>query len=196
MNAHSSEGRLVRAFVAVPLPQEVRERALAVQERLRTGGVKWVEPQNLHITLRFLGYAEPSRLDAVAASLAAILRAERAFRVVLSGVDAFPNRRRPQTIWIGVGEGARELDALAAIVERVARDTGFEAERRPFRAHLTLGRVKAERPPEELVRALEREPLHAEIGTMAAQEVVLMRSDLRRDGPIYTPLATFLLCGE
>jgi len=101
--------------------------------------------------------------------------------------------RRPQAIWVGVSEGSREMEQLARAVQQATATQGFAAEERPFRAHLTLGRVKAQRAPVELVEALEAEPAGAVVGRMCAAEVVLMRSELRRSGPTYTPLATFPL---
>ncbi len=192
-----NEGRLVRAFVAVTLPPERRARAAAIQERLRgPAGIKWVDPDTFHFTLRFLGPTEPTVLDALSQSLQALAAGQPRFSIALAGVGAFPSVRRPQAIWIGVTQGAAELQRLADQVEEAAVRLGFEAERRPFRPHLTIGRVKAERAPAELVRALEAEPADECVGTVTVDEVVLMRSDLRPGGPIYTPLAVFPLRDE
>ena len=156
----------VRAFVAVPIPADTRARVAAVQQRLRADGVKWVEPTNYHFTLRFLGNTAAPTLAALRAALSEALAECQAFPLTLRGVGAFPNRQRPRTIWIGVGEGRQELEALAATVERVVVAVGCAPEPRPFRPHLTLGRVKAERPLPELTRALEREPADQEVERM------------------------------
>jgi len=169
-----------------------RARAAAVQQRLRgPDGVKWVEPQNFHFTLRFLGYTQPDALQRLVPALSAAVAAHEAFSLTLAGVGAFPNARRPQTIWVGVSEGARPLESLAGSVERAVVAQGFSPEERPFRAHLTLGRVKAPRPPVELARALEAMPEGEEVARIQVGEVVLMRSDLRPSGPIYTPMEVF-----
>lgn len=189
--AHSRD---VRSFIAVLVPPNLRAGTASVQSRLRGApGVKWVEPENFHFTLRFLGNVAPGRLQVMQAGLAAALAEEKAFDITLAGVGAFPSVRRPQTIWVGVTAGASTLEALAAAVEKAAVAQGFPPERRPFRAHLTLGRVKAERPPAELVRTLEAEPAGEVVGSMQVAEVSLMRSELYRAGPTYTRLAAFAL---
>jgi len=188
------EGEAVRAFVAVPLPPELGAGAAAVQERLRVcTGVKWVARENLHFTLRFLGNASPQALDLLARSLRDALADRAAFPITLGGVGAFPAVRRPQAIWIAVAEGSGDLEDLARRVESAAVAAGFPADERPFRAHLTVGRVKARPAPRELVRSLEAEPAGVPVGRMQVEEVVLMRSELRRTGPIYTPMASFPL---
>ena len=125
-------------------------------------------------------------------SLPDALADQTAFSLTLSGVGAFPSPRRPRAIWLGVTEGAQALTALAERAEQAAVALGFAPEKRPFQAHLTLGRVKAPTAPPELVRALEGAH-DAVVGQMRVGEVVLMQSELRRTGPIYTPVAVFRL---
>ncbi|HEX2998984.1 MAG TPA: RNA 2',3'-cyclic phosphodiesterase [Armatimonadota bacterium] len=184
----------IRSFIAVPIPESTRERVAAVQARLRgPAGVKWVEPDLFHFTLRFLGSISAATVADMETALFAALADQQAFPITLAGVGAFPQIRRPQTIWVGVTEGAYELEALATGVETAVEQLGFPPEARPFRAHLTLGRVKAPRPPQELVAALQAETPGALIDRMLVDRVLLMRSDLGRTGPRYTPLAEFPL---
>jgi 2'-5' RNA ligase len=188
------EEQKIRAFVAVPIPPETQARVAAIQERLRSSAaVKWVEPLNLHFTLRFLGYTTQAALNEMEQDLRTALATEGVFSLTLSGVGAFPSLRRPHTLWIGVSEGGRELEGLARIAESAAIAHGFSPEERPFRAHLTLGRVKARQAPPELVQALEAEPPGAVVDRIGVEEVVLMRSVLHRSGPTYTPIARFPL---
>ncbi|MBI3947801.1 MAG: RNA 2',3'-cyclic phosphodiesterase [Armatimonadetes bacterium] len=183
----------VRAFVAVTLPAIRRDAIAAIQRRLMGApGVKWVEPENFHFTLRFLGQIRRAAVESLCGRLRAGLAGRPAFSLCLSGVGAFPSTQRPRTVWLGVSQGARHLEALAAVVEAAVVAEGFPPEERPFRAHLTLGRVKVSPPPADLARALAAEAA-AQVGEMAVGEVVLVRSELHPSGPVYTPLAVFPL---
>lgn len=184
---------MIRAFIAVPLSVEQRDAVAALQRRL-TGarGVKWVEPENFHFTLRFLGQVESTVLEHLRNRLQEGFARCPAFPIYLAGVGAFPSRRRPRTVWLGVTKGADELTALAQVANAATVAVGLPPEDRPFQAHLTLGRVKASPPSKELVQALENEAA-TEVGEMWVREVLLMRSDLRPTGPIYTALASFPL---
>lgn len=192
----SGEGA-IRAFVAVPLPEEARSCVEGVQRRLRGfAGVKWVEPENFHVTLRFLGNSPPELVQRLAQTLLRTLSDQKAFSLTLAGVGAFPSARRPQAIWVGVSEGKSRLEELARITEESAVASGFAPEERPFRAHLTIGRVKASPAPSGLSAAIMAEAEGAEIATITVENVVLMQSELRRSGPIYTPIECFPLARE
>ena len=195
MNQRWSGEGAIRAFVAVPLPEEARSCVDGVQRRLRGfAGVKWVAPENFHFTLRFLGNSPPELVQRLAQTLLRSLSDQDAFSLTLGGVGAFPSARRPQAIWVGVTEGKSRLEELARITEQSAVASGFAPEERPFRAHLTIGRVKAPRAPSELIEAIAAEG--AEITTITVENVVLMRSELHRSGPIYTPIELFPLARE
>lgn len=185
---------LIRSFVAIEIPPPLREKVVQVQEILRGagGGVKWVEPENLHLTLRFLGEVEEDRLKAVEGVCRQVAAASQPFHLELVGVGAFPHARAPRVVWMGVGEGSEALAELAARLERGIRALGFSREERPFRPHLTLGRVRRPEAIRSLVEALAS--LGQErVGAMRVEEMVLMRSDLTPGGPLYTPLSRFPL---
>jgi 2'-5' RNA ligase len=183
--AARSQGRAVRAFFAWELPAGAKAElgALARELRARPDGdaVRWVLRHSYHVTLRFLGNVETAVLPGLVAAVEAELRTVKPLAVVLGAPHAFPSAERPRVVVVGLEPEA----ALAALAERVEAGVvaaGLPAERRRFRAHLTLGRVRSRRLP-----ALDVKPLAA--GALGVHEVVLFRSDLDRDGSRYTPLA-------
>lgn len=181
----------IRAFVAVLLPDDVREaiaHAARPLDRFRTD-VSFVRKENLHITLKFLGETEPERLERVRERLAGCAVRHSSFRVDVAGLGAFPDARRARVLWAGVGEGAEALGALAGDIEAALAPLGFAAEGR-FKAHITIGRVRG-RPPEGLAGALA-EPVGA-LGVVEVAEIHLMQSVLSPGGSKYTPLAALPL---
>jgi len=176
----------IRSFFAVIIPPEAAERLRAAQERLRAAdpSVKWVHPDTFHITLKFLGGVEPPRLSTLWPPVRQALEGSRPFALRFRGVGAFPNPKRARVIWAGTTDGAEELTKLAARVEGVCAEHGFEPESRPFRAHLTLGRVRQPGPNAALA-AVMAELSEAELGEAQIERVVLMKSELTRTGAIY-----------
>jgi RNA 2',3'-cyclic 3'-phosphodiesterase len=148
-----------RLFVAVPLSEPARQAVADLVERIRAGepegrGVRWVRLDGLHITLRFLGPTPDTRVDDVAAAVAVTGAAADRFAIRISGADAFPPVGRPRTLWLDLDRGADELAALAARLDDALAARGWERERRPFRAHLTLARADGVRAGPATVAAL------------------------------------------
>ena len=183
----------MRLFVAVHLPQEIRDGLASVQDRLRRAqaDVSWVRPANLHITLKFLGETEPKRLERIGPVLAETARSAAPFSLAVAGVGTFGGRI-PRVVWTGVRDGAASLEALAGAVENGLARIGFAKERRGFTAHFTLGRVRSPRNAEGLLAAIRDEPA-ALLGTVPVVEFVLMQSQLDPGGSIYTALERFPL---
>ena len=179
----------VRSFIAVTLPPESTERLRMAQERLKAcdAGIRWVKPDGFHITLKFLGDVDPGTLTALWRSVAAALEGSTAFVMQFEGVGAFPNPTRPRVVWAGVTEGAAELKALSERVETACADHGFEREKRPFSAHMTLGRVRGSAPNPGL-GALMAQLATEKLGEVDVARVVLMKSDLTRQGAVYQEL--------
>lgn len=135
--------RRARAFVAVSPPLEVRRALLDAARGLPvTGEVRWVRPENVHLTLKFLGDVAEDELARAAEALASVCEKHVAFEVAPAGFGAFPSARRARILWAGVGEGADRLTALARDVELSLKALSFEPEKRPYRPHLTLGRAR------------------------------------------------------
>ncbi|NJD19994.1 MAG: RNA 2',3'-cyclic phosphodiesterase [Gemmatimonadetes bacterium] len=186
----------MRSFIALNLPAKERQRIHREVRILREGGlpVRWVEPDALHITLKFLGETRPERVAEVEEAMAQVASATHPFALELSGFGAFPTLRRPRVIWMGA-EATPELRCLKQDLEWALADRGFEAETRAFHPHLTLGRAEpgdragAFRGLDELVAVLDL------TRHVAVHTVDLMRSQLGRDGARYTILSSAKLGG-
>jgi 2'-5' RNA ligase len=178
----------VRAFVALDIDAGARRRLAAALEELhpRLGGVKWVRPEGIHLTLRFLGDSETDVLESLLPSLAAAATRCPATTAALTGFGLFPPRGAPRVLWVGLGLDAR-VGLLQAACEAAAVRHGFAPERRRFAAHLTVGRWRERAPRPELPEA--------ELGSTRLDTLLLLRSELRRGGAVYTPLASFPLSG-
>ena len=180
---------LIRTFVAVEAASELCRTLDSFRAELEECGadVKWVEPHQYHITLKFLGNTPAQQVPDVVKTVQDVVSEIPAFQMTLRGAGAFPNLRKPNVIWVGVTEGADRLAELAAAVDRGLERLGFEPEQRPFRAHLTIGRTRSLRGVGPLcLRLAEARDIH--VGQMDVAEVVVMKSVLTPKGPIYTRL--------
>jgi 2'-5' RNA ligase len=180
-----------RAFVAIPLPDDVRTRLASAQERLRPAraDVTWVDPGRLHVTLKFLGPLSDGARPLLEEGLRRVAAAAAPFDLAAKGLGAFPASGAPRVVWAGLSE--REpgrLAALARAIEEAAATAGFPREDRPFSAHVTLGRVKSPHNAPAL-RALLEAGRDVEAGPFRADAFVLFRSDLSAHGPTYTEIA-------
>ena len=181
-----------RVFIAAELPPTVRAELARAQEQLRRGNppVKWVAPTAMHLTLRFLGETDVALLPALGTALRTALAGHARMTLQLTSAGAFPNMRRPSVVWAGVGGSTGAIERAAAAIETQVAALGFPRESRPFRAHLTMGRVRREATPAQLERLGEAirslPPLAPAAWTV--ERVVLFRSELRGSGPVYTEL--------
>lgn len=137
---------------------------------------------------------EEGRLDEVAAALGDVAGAHARFTLAISGLGAFPTPSRPRVLWAGVAAGADRIAALAGAVDTALARLGFPSEARPFSAHVTLGRVRDPRRDPEVEQSL-RAAAARPFGSVAVEEIVLMRSQLSPRGARYTPLAAALRKG-
>jgi 2'-5' RNA ligase len=180
---------VVRSFVALELSDEVREKLAELLKRLHqtNAAVKWVEPENLHLTLKFLGEVPEEQIQNIVEALRAVAQKFEPFSLTVRGVGGFPDLRRPRVLWVGV-EATNPLMRLQQLVEQAMEKLGFEPEERAYHPHITIGRVKGMAGIDK-VRAILSE--HADIcfGTVLIKHLTLFRSDLSREGPTYTPLA-------
>ncbi len=188
----------VRTFIAVEVGDAVRSSAVALQQTLaKTGAeVNWVPPENIHVTLLFLGEVDERDLAAVCRVVVDTAAGEPPFALRVSGIGAFPNLRRPKIIWAGLTDGAAELTRLHDRLEPPLLELGcYRREDRPYTPHLTLGRVKSEADGQMLAPAL---PKHADWagGQTTVDEVVLFSSELRPGGSVYTPNGRGKLTGR
>lgn len=176
----------MRLFVAVNLPDDVRRGIWTASEPLRRAGlpVKWVEPEDIHLTLKFLGDVEDERQEEMVQAVKQAARGARPFQLPVHGFGAFPSVERPRVIWVGC-EGVPPLELLQHHTEREMERVGFPLEGRPFRPHLTLGRTRKDSRPASL-RGLESllDGLVFEADPLV-QSVELMESWLAPGGTTY-----------
>lgn len=189
----------IRAFIAIEIPQEIQTRLGEVQQRIierKVLGVRWVSSRIIHLTLQFLGDTSIAKLEALGRELQPMIAAQEPFTYQVQGLSAFPNLRRPRVIWVGL-QAPSDLATLQKLIERTVQKAGLPVEDRSFSPHLTLGRVKRDISPDEIqeLSAALNEIETGLLGTGIAKSVTLFRSDLRPEGPIYTPLAHFPLQG-
>lgn len=182
-----------RLFIAFDTPPVVLPLMTAARDRLRAirSDVKWEPDDKLHCTLKFLGDTPPDRMDAVSGAFAAVARATEAPMATYEGLGCFPNMREPRIVWAGIRDPEHTIAALATAVDVAAEGCGFERERRRFHPHVTLGRVKGQRGLRELLATLET--ITFVCPPVQIQEIVLVRSELRPTGSVYTVAARFPL---
>ncbi len=187
----------LRTFIAVETGKTIRDRCVALQETLARAGadVKWVEEENLHVTLLFLGEVEDRDVPALCKAVAEVCAAQPGFRLSVEGVGCFPNPRRPRVIWVGAGAGSAELIALHDALEPPLLALGcYRREDRQYTPHITLGRVRGERSAEALASALARKA-DWQAGVTEVREVRVLSSELTPQGPVYTVLSRAKLGG-
>ena len=179
-------GDRVRAFVALELGAALREAMGALQARLRPGlgGIRMVRPEGIHLTLRFLAETTPRQVATLAPTLARAASACPPVEVRAAGLGTFPEHGAPRVLWLGLDLPPEVLE-LQSACERAARAAGFAPEARAFRPHLTLGRWRD--------RAARPVLPPADLGSTRLESLVLLRSELRPDGAVYTDLARFSL---
>ncbi|NPV92274.1 MAG: RNA 2',3'-cyclic phosphodiesterase [Firmicutes bacterium] len=186
-----------RLFIAINPPLAVRELLFKWQSRLHVSGllVKWVEKQNLHLTLEFLGDTEWEKVEGLKEVLSKAAGQSSAFSLAVKGMGTFPNLKQPRVIWMGLTGQLEELTHLQRNVRQGLTEQGYYFDKKPFRPHLTLGRVRDAAP------AFDRQLLQ-EVFTSAGaidspewrvERIDLMQSELGRPGPRYTVLESFPL---
>jgi 2'-5' RNA ligase len=190
----------LRLFIAVEPPPPVRRRLAAIQaEMKRLAGrnaddVRWVGPDNLHVTLQFLGAVPEQRVDAVKAAIAAAASEVAPLQLELRGAGAFPHGRKPRVLWAGLAGDVARLSALATSIGKALAPLGFPPEDRAFSPHVTLGRSREPRGAPRLAAAIA--------GTAASAgpswrvgDVQLVQSHLSPSGSRYETIASFALGG-
>lgn len=183
---------MLRAFIAVEIPSELQQKIQKETANFRkqiSSLVRWVPPQNMHLTLKFLGDVSPNSVEFLIQMLRNEAEHIQGFDIHLAGLGVFPNLKRPRVIYIGI-QAPAALDALARGIESASRRLGYEAEERPFYAHLTLGRVRQNvtaAEQQQIRRAVEGTQVDL-LGTARVDSVHLYKSELNPGGSVYTRL--------
>ena len=180
----------MRVFIAVDLPDEIRGRLGEVERDLKevSNSARWVAPESVHITLKFLGEIPEDRIASIDATLAAVRWPS--FPVIVRSVGFFPDSRSARVFWVGLQSPA--LEGLAGEIDGRMQQLGFEKEKRPFRPHLTLARARDMRIDRSLVAAAERFA-HHDFGSFQADSFHLFQSTLKPSGAVYNKLKHYLL---
>jgi RNA 2',3'-cyclic 3'-phosphodiesterase len=178
---------LIRTFIAVQFPDNIRDAILKLQDRLKAGvkGVKWVAPENIHLTLRFLGDLCPDDIFHVSEAVSASVKDMPVFGVSAKGIGAFPSLSRPRVLWIGLGGDVKSLRELALRISENLEVMGIEKEKRDFTGHLTIGRVKEKVNPAQLVKFI-KDVRDIETEFFHVDRVSIFKSQLTPSGSIYS----------
>ena len=179
----------MRTFIAIELPAEIKAALNDLSERLRRSraSASWVKPERMHLTLRFLGEIPESDVARVGSLLEEHSAPFRPFTLSVANTGVFPNSRQPQVVWAGVGPLDGGLIELQRVAEDAAQATGLKPERRPFRPHLTLARIRGQDNVRQLMALVARER-GFNGGSFLAANVSLFSSELAPSGPVYTRL--------
>jgi 2'-5' RNA ligase len=191
----------IRAFIAVPLSDSLLGQLASLQRRLGEQvphrSVRWVRPEGIHLTLKFLGDTPADKLPGIKQALVAVARNAPASTFTVGEIGCFPNTLRPRVVWVGVQEPTGRLAALQDAIEEVMVPFGYKPEGRGFKPHLTLGRVgrKARRDDVTQVGAAVASTEVGQLAEVAADRFDLIRSVLKPTGAEYTTLEMFVLGG-
>lgn len=179
----------MRLFIAIELPDSIKQGIAKVQEGLRAAGASagWTRPEGIHLTLKFLGEVPEETVSAIMTALAGTAQGSGKLDLEVAGAGAFPNIKAPRVLWIGVIGDIKRLAVLQAGIEDAMERLGFAREARKFSPHLTLGRVKFPKLRDNWQLKIDaiRE---VKLGAFEAGHVSLMKSELKREGAVYTEI--------
>jgi len=180
----------MRLFVTLEIPSAVRENLGALLKSLRTVSpqTRWVRPENLHVTLKFIGEVPETKLAAIRSALAGA-RCDQPVTLDFRGLGFFPNEKHPRVFWAGI-EASPNLKDLAADIDRATEKLGIPREQRPFAPHLTLARFEPPGLPEKLRSAIQ-ENAARDFGSLHTSQYHLIESKLKPSGAEYTTLESF-----
>ena len=180
---------MVRTFFGIPLDAETHSALGREIDRLKRQApkVRWVDPEKLHITIKFIGNVVPNELPELFAAADTAAQAIAPFLLDLEGHGCFPHARRPRVIWAGCGTGSDACVALARQVEEACAALGYKREPRPYTPHITIGRVKTPRQADGLrpLLSADEKPVY---GTVNVHALVVFMSELKKNGAVYTPM--------
>src|SRR5262249_2148089 len=179
----------MRTFIAIEIPSEVKSAFAALQDEVRRAGVdvSWTRPENIHLTLRFLGEVDERRIGEVEKVCVTSAAEFQPFTLSLNDTGVFPNARQPRVLWAGLAGGIAKAAEMGKRLDDGLALIGFEREDKDFNPHLTIGRVKSNRKTRELIALADARRVPAL--SFVVTEIVLMKSELHPAGARYTPIA-------
>jgi len=186
-----------RAFIAIELPEEIIAFIRKIQEGVKSYGFKarWVRPENIHLTLKFLDNINSEDIKKVGDAVISAAGENASMSLGAKGIGVFPGVKRPRVIWTGIAGQTKELADLQKTLDGKLETVGFSKEKRPFKGHLTIARIKGKVDARQLIDAM-KEFGRFESKTFMADEVVLFKSELKPSGAVYTKLMSAALCAK
>ena len=184
----------IRSFIAIELSSLIKSKIEEIQNKLKssTSSVRWVRPEGIHLTLKFLGNIEEEKISEISDVVTQCTSDITSFPLTVRTLGSFPNEKNPKVIWVAASDDSGNLSKLQQTLENRLSRVGFKVEKRTFSPHLTLGRLKSPKGKRELINNLA-DYKQLECGTFKAQEVCLFKSELKPSGAIYTKLKVFPL---
>jgi len=176
----------MRIFISVELPDSVKEKTAELIKELKgiETDIKWVDPKNLHITLKFLGWIEEKQFDNLTALATSAVSGSGSFKAIFRDLGTFPEGKSPRVVWVGAVEGGDKLCILAKVLEEKLSKAGFKAEEKTFKPHITIGRIKDKKGVDNIKEKIIQFKNTA-FGEMTVDRVFIMKSTLTPGGPIY-----------
>jgi len=182
----------MRAFIAIELPQETKNALARLQDQLKKAGadVKWVAPQNIHLTLKFLGEITDEQFQKISLILDAIAKENPPYNIRINELGAFPKIEQLRVIWVGIDSGDKETKKIAKALDEKIQKLGIPKEDRAFSSHITIGRTRSALNRDNLIEELikRQEGFKPENGEFAAAKITLFKSTLTQTGPTYEAL--------
>lgn len=179
----------MRAFIAIELPREIKDLLARIQTQLKTAeaDVKWAEPANIHLTLKFLGEIDEQKKESIIQIIKDTAEGKNSFSLRLSSAGAFPNTEYPRVLWIGIDEGSSETTKIAEELEEKLEKIGLPKDKKKFSCHITIGRVKSGNNRLKLAGKIKK--ISAELNEKSlefkAEKITLFKSTLSSKGPTY-----------
>jgi 2'-5' RNA ligase len=183
----------LRCFIAIELPEEVISHLAGLQQSLKKSraDVRWVNINNIHLTLKFLGDIEETSVNSIIRAIRGTCKNHKSINIDIRGIGTFPAGRSPRVLWAGVGNNG-ELLHLQKEIDKEMASLGFAPEKRGFSPHLTLGRFRSSRGRDELMATIDM-ITHDSFGQFDVRSVYLIKSDLKPSGAVYSRIAEFPL---
>jgi len=182
----------MRTFIAIELPQEVKDKLAELQALLKKAGadVKWIEPENIHLTLKFLGEIDENKSVKVTEAIEDIAKKSKQLRMSLASLGAFPRIEFPRIIWVGIDKGDKEITELAKVLEERIEKLGIPREERRFSSHITIGRVRNPLNKDKLAKVLKELDNYFSGKNIEfdVTKITLFKSTLGPGGPVYAAL--------
>lgn len=180
----------IRTFIAIKVPEDIQKKLAGIQEKLKVSAahVAWASPENIHLTLQFLGNIQEHQIPDIETCLRESARLVKPFQLQVGYAGAFPNIRFPRVVWVGITDDeAGSLKALQEDLNTRLATLGFDKEDGRFNPHLTLGRVRSQKNRSNLLRAIES-IVNIWVGEISVNSLYLIRSTLKPTGAEYADL--------